>query len=196
MSKKKKNQIISTRMAGTPAERELQHLRHKDLQRACVGRGMPFEDVVSSDIPTLQGWFCKHYDNSQNLVFLDEFDDWMAEQLRAAGYSKGDPVFHSDLRLGFIGVSDADDEGKKTKKPRLKSLDKKEKPKRERVEGTKVFKGTKKALTYQLASSHTLAQVTEQVMEQFPEAKPKSISIWYKRALSGTASKDKAKTKK
>lgn len=194
MSKKKKNQIISTRPASTHAERELQHLKHRDLQRACVGRGMPFEDVVNSDIPSLQGWFCKHYDNSQNLMFLDEFDDWMVEQLKSRGYDKGDPMLHSDLRLGFIGQAETDGEGNKVKKPRLKSLDKKEKPKRERVEGTKVLTGTKKAMTYQLAASGIkLAQVIIDVTEAFPDAKEKSIAIWFKRAINGDKPKKEKK---
>lgn len=183
MAKKKSLKLNSTRVASTPAERELQHLKHKDLQRACVGRGMPFELAVSLGTPEMQGWFVKNYDNGQNLMFLDEFDDWKEEQLKGRGYEKGDPMFHPSLRLGFIGSKDDDGEGTSVKKPRLKSLDKKEKPKRERIEGTKVLSGTKKALTYQLTiEGIPIAKIIEKVMKQFPEASDKSIKIWHNKA--------------
>jgi hypothetical protein len=183
---KKKNQILSTRVASTPAERELQHLKHKDLQRACVGRGMDFQAVVNGSIPDLQGWFCKNYDNGQNLQLLDDFDLWKDGELMKRGHVKGDPVFHPILRLGFVGKLDEEGNIVETKKPRLKSLDKKEKPKRERIEGTKIFSGTKKALTYELTAqkekdksdTYTIPEIVKLVTEQFPEAKEKSIRIW------------------
>jgi hypothetical protein len=182
---KKKHQIISTRVAGTAAERELQHLKHKDLQRACVGRGIPFEDAVNFDIPALQSWFCKNFYNGQNIMFLNDYDAWKDEQLRMNGHEKGDPVFHPSLRLGFIGSRDDAGNVSSTKKPRLKSLIGKEKPKRERLEGTKIFSGTKKAMTWELTKAKLdLKTITKRVMEKFPEAKAKSISIWHKRALN------------
>lgn len=166
-------------------ERELAKMKHKDLQRACVARGLDFTLAVSYSIPDLAGWFCTNYDFSQNLNFLNEFDDWKDLQLKEKHPDKDDPVYHPSLRLGFIATRDDQGNTTSTKKPRLKGLDKKKKDKKERLAGTKIFAGTKKALSTTLAMQKpplTIAEITEKVLEQFPDAKDKSISIWIKRA--------------
>lgn len=187
MSKKKKSSSSFSKSYNPSYERaeyEVTRMKHKDLQRACVGRGMDFQQVVESGIPELHKWFVLNYDRAQSLILINEFDDWKELQLRNAGHDKDSPYFHPALRLGFIAGRDEDGNSLGTKKPRLKGLKKEEKPKKERVAGFKIFAGTKKAMTYQLTKDKlTLLEIIEKVMAQFPDANEKSISIWYKRCL-------------
>lgn len=168
------------------ADRAASGMNLKDLQRACIARGMGFEEVVNASVLDLHSWFNKNYSNGQNLILLNDFDNWKEIELKKVGYTKEDGgIFHPDLRLGFIGHKDDQGNTLTAKKPRLKGLKRKEKSKRERLEGTNVFSGTKKALTYQLASQGVSQKDTiTQVIAQFHDAKDKSISIWYKRALN------------
>lgn len=163
--------------------RELSKMNHRDVQRACIARGCPFELVVSLDVPGLQGWFTKHRDRTQDLNLLNEFDMWKEQIFKELGYKKGDPMFHPNLRLGYIGTKDEEGNTLTTKKPRGLGLAKKTKKKRERDEATGLFAGTKKALTFDCQrKGKTLEETVEIVMEKFPEAQEKSINIWYKKS--------------
>lgn len=189
--KKKKGKIGSSFKQGSRSDRVLQDMKLVDLQKACIVRGMPFEDMVKSSVPQLHSWFDHNYQNSQDIKLLNEFDDWRELILKKKFTGPEDQwAFHPNLRFGFIGKKDSDGNTTQTKKPRLKGVDKVEKPKRERVEGTKVFMGTKKALTYQLTQEgKPLDEIIEAVMEQFPEAQEKSIKIWRNRALNEAKAK-------
>lgn len=184
MSKKKSLATFATGSNMTRADYDLTRMKYPDLKRACIARGMPFEEASCGSIPRLSSWFVKNYDNSQALTLLDEYDAWFEAGALARGYKKGDAILHTDLRMGFIAAT----EDGNNKKPRLgnKGLKKKEKKKRERVEGLKIFAGTKKALTYECQKEKmTIADTIEKVKAQFPQAKDKSILIWYKRSLKG-----------
>ena len=204
MSKKtkKEKRAAKIEMNGSPsyrrAESELARMKHRDLQRAAVVRGMDFEEVVRSGVPELASWFCRNYDLPQFIDKINEFDDWRDEQLKGRGYEEGSPFFHASLRLGFVATKDEEGNTTSVKKPRLKGVDKPKKEKKERVEGTKVFKGTKKAMTYELTKESyklskskdpkikplTKDEIIEKVKEAFPDANEKSVGIWYKRALN------------
>lgn len=195
---KKQHRELKESNASNPAfkraEYELSKMKMRDIQRACVARGIDFELMLSMGLPELSGWFCSHYDWSQDLNLLNSYDDWKELQLKVKHPDKTDPVYHPSLRLGFVARKDDEGNVTETKKPRLKGLEKKAKKKKEKLEGTNVFSGTKKAMTYQLATQHkskeklpalTVEQVWEQVEKQFPEAQLKSVKIWYKRARNG-----------
>ena len=194
MAKKKKGKVASSFSKHSRSDRSMRDMKLRDLQKACIVRGMPFEEMVAASVPELHSWFDQHYADGQNLLFLNEFDDWREEHLKRTLKPEDlSWALHPQLRLGFIGEKDNEGNVISTKKPRLKGVDKAEKPKRERIEGTKVFSGTKKALTYQLAVQHlkdkklpelTIPEVVAQVIEAFPEAQEKSIKIWRKRALN------------
>lgn len=168
------------------ASRAASSMKFKELQRANVARGLEFEDAVNFDFHQHQSWFIKNEHLGQNLANLDDFDNWMTEQLVKAGYSPNDPLNHPSLRLGYVPVEDENGETKKTKKIKGPGIRKEKKPKAERVEGTNLLAGTKKALTYELAlKGDSLPTIIEQVKERFPDANESSIRNWMKRALKG-----------
>ncbi len=185
MAKKKPLAKINTGPYMSMADKDLTRMKFPDLKKACIARGMPFELVCDGSIPKLSSWFCKNYDNGQDLTLLDQYDAWFQAQMIATGkYKKGDPLFHTSLKMGFIAAH----EDEKNKKPRLgnKGLAKKKKKTRERVEGLKIFAGTKKAMTYQCQKDKmSVDETIKAVMKQFPAAKESSIKIWWKRAKKG-----------
>lgn len=168
------------------ASRAASSMKFKELQRANVARGLSFSDAVNFDFHQHQSWFIKNEHFGQNLAFLDDFDNWMTEQLIEAGYEPNDPLNHPSLRLGYVPEVNEDGEVKRTKKINGPGIRKEKKPKAERLEGTNILAGTKKALTYQLTKQgETLPNIIEKVKEHFPDAKEASIRNWSKRALKG-----------
>lgn len=193
MPKKKKGKIGSAFNQNSRSDRVLQDMKLRDLQIACIARGMDFQEMVESSVPELHGWFDRNYQKPQNILWLNEFDDWRELELKKKYDPKIDAwAFHPALRFGFVGKKDEDGNVIEKKKPRLKGVDKVEKPKRERLEGTKVLSGTKKAYSYLLATRHlrrpdekkefSPAKIVEKVIAKFPEAQEKSIKIWVSRA--------------
>ena len=155
------------------AFRDQTNMTYKRMKQHCVVRGMPFEDVVSGSFPTLGTFLNINANIDIDTSLLDEFDDWQDAQIK-------DPnMIHESLRLGYIGERGEDGEVKKVK--RIPGL-KKTKKKRERTESG-VFSGTKKALTYKLQLEGISKEETiKSVLEQFPDGKEKSISIWWKKS--------------
>lgn len=163
------------------AFRELENFKHRDLQRACVVRGMSFTEVVESTTPGLSNWFMANYSRGQDSTLLNQFDAWVEDELGKLGRESNDPVMSPHLRLGYIG--EVDEFTGKVVIKRPKGIKKAEKEKRERDEVTHIFLGTKKALTYECAKEKlSIPETIEKVMAQFPEAVEKSIKIWYGRA--------------
>lgn len=161
------------------ALRELQALNHRDLRRACIVRGIAFQELVELSIPALSNWFIANFEIGQNPSNLNEYDAWMEEQLKARGYQKGDPILSPSLRLGYLGENNPE-----TNKPIVRRIKGIAKPnqKRER-DSSGNFSGTKKSLTFELCKQgKTLDEVIEVVTEKFPEAVAKSIRIWYNKA--------------
>lgn len=164
------------------AGRALSRMTHKDLQRACVVRGLAFEKVVELDVPGLTSWFAKEHDRTQDLNLLNMYDLWKDEQLKPKHPDKDDPFYHPSLRLGYVGRQDEEGNVTHTKKPRGAGLMKKKKSKRQRDEKLGIFLGTKKALTFQCQKDgKTIPETVVIVTAKFPEAQEKSINIWYKK---------------
>lgn len=192
MAKSKKKKSVESH-ASNMAERALQYMNYKDLKRAVIARGMPFDEVINASVLQLHTWFSENFDRGQDLSLINEFDQYVDEQITAIGKnnpSKKDyidpnhPLKHASLKLGFIAKMDEEGNVLEKKKPRLKGLNKPKKKKRERVEGTKVMGGTKKGITYQLTmKGMKYDQIVEKVKEAFEDANPASIMIWHKRCL-------------
>lgn len=155
---------------------DLSRMRYIDKQRACIVRGMDFEELVECSAFNLQVWYGKNSHNKINTKLLDDFDIWRKGKMAEKGLDEDEPF----IRLGYIGEVDKDSgEVVSIKKPRLM---KKQKEKREKDDSLGIFKGTKKALTYQCQQEgKSLTDTVAIVMEAFPEAKDKSIQIWWKK---------------
>ena len=174
--KKNKNKQPKTSIRGISGRHEKK--TYKDLKREAIIRGMPFLDVVSSGIGDLI-CYIDNSDEKPNLKLIDKFDDWVDSQLESLGYEQGTPLRSPMLRLGFIGV---DEEGNNRVKKKVKGIPKPKKEKRER-DTNGLYKGTKKAYTFELASrGYPLERVIKRVHKKFPDASDKSINIWFRNA--------------
>jgi hypothetical protein len=170
---------LTKRFLPTNVDKTLSQMKFIDLQRACIIRGIEFEVLVEKTVFQLQSWLGKNYTNKVKTERLDDFDRWREGLLKAAG--KHDEPF---VRLGFIGEVDKETgEVLSIKKPRKI---KKGKRKRERNEELNIFTGTKKELTFICQKEgKTMDETKALVMEKYPDAKEKSIQIWYKKSARG-----------
>lgn len=174
MSKKQQRAIKNLVIRDAKVDAVIKDLKLPDLQRQCVIRGMPFHDVVEATVLNLHSFLIQNWDNSVDRNKLIEFDVWMDQELTDIGRAD---LIHPMLNLGHTIKDDGGIVKKKVKK--IKSEKKK---KRERTEDG-IFKGTKKAYTFELAKKgHSKDEVIDMVLEKFPEANEKSISIWYNKA--------------
>lgn len=155
------------------ASSDLSRMKFIDMQRACIIRGMEFDELVNSSVYNLQSWFRKNYIKDIDTSRLDAFDKWREDYLK----SKGDT--DTFIRLGFIDEKDVETgEVISTKRPR--GIRKNKKSRRERDKVTGLFSGTKKSITFQCQrEGKTIEETLSFIKEKFPDAKEKSISIWY-----------------
>lgn len=151
-------------------------MRYIDLQRACLIRGIGFEELVEGDFYRLQSWLAKNWDTDLDTGLLDKFDEWRERVMKSQG--KDEPF----IRLGYVAEKD-EETGEVTKVKKIRNL-KKPKRKRERNKSLgNIFKGTKKELALQCEKEgKSLDQTIKIVMEKFPDALEKSVRIWYKKA--------------
>jgi hypothetical protein len=159
-----------------PAEKEASMFRYAELQRACIVRGIDFQKLVHATAPQLHAWFVDNFYEKIDNSRLDAFDEWREEIMRKRGL---DEPF---IRLGFIGEKDTET-GEVISIKRPKKFKKPKKKKRERNEEFGIFSGTKKELTFRCVKDDmSLEKTIKVVTDKFPDAKPKSIGIWYKKA--------------
>lgn len=184
MNKRKKDRSIrqnKIKIAGTVGSVKLRDMKLKDLKRAAVAYGMPFEEVVSSGVPQLESFYIRAYNGGKKIrvELLDEFDTWHENHLRTeCGLSE--EFLHPQLRLGY--VTEKDEDTGEVKRRRIKGY-RKTRKKREKNEFG-IFTGTKKALTFKCAKDGmNKKDAIAKVMEVFPDAKEKSIGIWFNKAL-------------
>lgn len=153
----------------------------RDFKRECVVRGMPFDEVIEADVPTMYSFWIENLHKPKNPQLLDEFDDYVEKKLRMTMGDDAEELIHPSLRLGFIG--ERDDDGMVVKMKRIAGMSKK--PPRKKKEKTTdgVMVGTAKAKTFECFRMGLSKQEAEKtVLESFPDASPKSIGIWYNKA--------------
>lgn len=173
--KKAKNKI---KISGiVKEEKALTQMTYKDLKKAAVEKGMPFEEVVSADFFKLNSFIHANAHVKSDKKLVEEFDDWMEQILLNRGQEQ---LVHPSLRLAYIGNTGEEDTKKREVKPKVIS-----KPKAKRVKNEDgIYGGTKKALTYMLAKKgRSIERTIAKVKRKFPDAADKSIKIWYKKAL-------------
>jgi len=174
--RKKSDQIHYTQ--SEVVDNVLSKYKHIDLQRACLMRGMPFGDIGESYY-FLTGYFSKNFDNPEDQALLDKFDNWRYKRLKDLG--EDNPLF---VRLGFTREVN-EETGEILKRKRVKFV-KKQRPKRKRNKKLGIFAGTKKELTMtSQGEGLSLEETTKVVLDKFPDAKEKSIRIWWKKAAKG-----------
>lgn len=190
MSKKPKYQGDSS--PNERALRELANMKHRDLQRGCIVRGLSPKEVVDFSHPKLANWFLTNYDNSQDENLLITFDDWVEEQLKAKGYKKGDILLSPALRFGNPGnIEEMEKPHKNPSNVQTPLIKPDKKPKAEISQVTGVRAGTKKALTFDLAySGMDINDIVLNVKKEFPQAEEKSIRIWVKKAIREKSNKN------
>lgn len=151
------------------------NFRFRDLQRACIIRGMPPTQLVEGDVYRLHRYIQDHKDDEVDIDLLEDFDEWR-EKVLEKKHGKGEPF----VKLGYIGK--IDEEGQ----PVMVFKAKPKKPKKHIEKDTEMgglWKGTKKHLTMQCKKDGlSLEKTITKVMSAFPEAKESSIKIWYKRS--------------
>lgn len=178
-----------------PEHKELSQMVYKDLKIACIVRGMEFQDVVESDHGILSSFFIRNYYNEKDPELLEDFDIWMDKQLERNGLAKDDPLREFKLS-STVDPETQDIRLSKKKVGRRVKLPKKEVKKRERNDTFNVIKGTKKEYTMELTkrlfdlgknlgSKNIQDKLVNRVVEKYPDANPKSVMIWYKKALNG-----------
>lgn len=172
-----------------PWDRELKNMKYIDLKKAVIALGMPFEDVGNGSYPRLAEFFIKNFYEKRLLERLTQFDEWLDGKFKENGYPSDDPM--RTFRLSTTLTDEEQEKLQDERNPKMKTkslkkafLKKDKKKKRERDDSTGIFKGTKKALTYELAQKgKTFQEIVPLVLEKFPEAQEKSIKIWISRAM-------------
>tara|TARA_R110001632_G_scaffold228435_1_gene363612 strand:- start:607 stop:1104 length:498 start_codon:yes stop_codon:yes gene_type:complete len=156
-----------------PAEAKLRMMNFKTLQKEVIIRGYPFDKVSTGDHTILASFYIKNFKADTKESLLSEYDDYIEDLLKNRGLQTA--FTHPQLRYAFVSADKEDIV--KTEEPK-KIKEKKEKT----VDG--IYKGTKKALTFKLAKEGlTKTETIEKVLETFPDASPKSMGIWYNKAL-------------
>ncbi len=178
---KKKHTTPIVQSENQRALRELYSMKHRELQRACIVRGMPSEDVVKSDHHKLVSFFMANYERTQDESLLALHDDWVEDELQKRGYKKGDVLLSPALRFSYVGDIETM-EKPITPKPESHAAKPEKKEKSVIDEKTGVRQGTKKALTFELTLQQLeIAEIIKRVKAKFPEAEDKSIKIWVKK---------------
>lgn len=145
----------------------------KDIKREVIIRGMPFQEVIEADVPTLYSWWNSHRDNDIDDTLLDAFDDWLENELQSIGRQD---LIHSSFRFNYVG------EKSEVEKPKKPVKEKKPKQRREK-NSLGLFSGTKKAMVYEAqGKGWSIKKTIRKVTRAFPDAKEKSIKIWYNKA--------------
>lgn len=148
-------------------------LTYKDLKIECIIRNMPFEDVLRADFFRLSNYLQSNVLAKKNLDLLEKFDDYLDNELLKRGKPE---LVHSSLRLGYV-KRDEDDSVIKVVKEKIE----KKAPRQKDTNG--LFQGTMKSYTYQLQKKgKTSEQVLVKVLRKFPEAKAKSVKIWFNKS--------------
>lgn len=165
----------------------LSKLKFQDLKSECIQRGMPFEDIVNSDWHGLKSFIVDNLDGTKDPSKLEEFENWVEAKLLEKGYDKDDALVtfkeftsNSNKDEREESKSTAAKDSKVSKKPKG---EKKAKTKKRQRDDSGLFKGTKKHYVYEgVQKGASIEKVIKKTLAKFPDAKEKSIRIWYRKA--------------
>jgi len=154
-------------------------LTYKELKKECIIRGKPFPEIVRGDFPNLSNWLLIYHANPIDETLLEKYDNWVEDELNKLG---SEYLIHPSLRLSYVGARSDDDTADKLVKSKTVKIAKVAKEK----DSSGLYKGTKKSYTFELQQKgKTIQQTIIKVLRKFPDAKEKSIKIWFNRARKG-----------
>ena len=148
-------------------------LTYRGLKIECIIRGMPFDEVLKADFFRLANYVQNNMLARKDLSLLDEFDDYLDSELRIRNKPE---LIHQSLRLGYVKRDEEDNVVKVIKlKPEKKE------PRQKDSNG--LYKGTMKSYTYELQKKgKTIDKVLTKVVRKYPDAKAKSVKIWFNKS--------------
>lgn len=145
----------------------------RDIKKEVIIRGMPFQEVVSADVPNLYSWWNNNRDAPINKNLLDDFDDWLEEELTAIGRAD---LIHSNFRFNYLS------KGEESQPQKVNKIISPPKKRREKNK-LGLYAGTKKAMVYEAQQKGwSVKKTIRKVQRAFPDALEKSIKIWYNKA--------------
>jgi hypothetical protein len=175
---------------------EIEGFNLPTLKKECIIRGMPFEIVATASIPALYEWLDSKFNSPKDYTLLEEFDKFRLNILKATSKAeqKGwiENWDHPDLQISVKFKNEVDRYTQIDKTTKKVVTRQPRKPSKKRVKNSLgIVSGTKKALTFELQSKGLpLDEVIQLVTDQFPDAKPDSISIWYKKSKRQNQAKE------
>lgn len=173
------------------------NMKYPDIKGACIMLGMDFEDVANGDFCTLNSYFAENRHKTKPVKErLQQYEDWVENILLSKGYKADNPLVKYKQ---FSNAPEEDEEEGKLKAALIKKVGVKKEPKakREKTEFG-IFAGTKKDYVYKKAKLYNekgfeydraLKRTIRKTMDKFPDAKEKSIRIWFRKIskeLDGT----------
>lgn len=177
------------RVIAHSVDAQLRLMKYQDVKDACIVLNMPFEDVSKADWHGLKSYYARHYGGIENPELLEEFDSYTANSLISNGHSPDDPLVKYRPHAEKVGEEEDTTTLDSTPLKTPTALPKKKKGKRER-DSFGGFKGTKKSYVYLgVSKGATIDKVIDKTLKKFPDAKEKSIRIWFKKATKELADK-------
>ncbi len=159
-------------------------LKYKDLKKAAIMRGFPFNLIGNYGVHELQSWLYQNYKNDIKPQLLQEYDKWVDESLMSQGYI--DEPIHIDLKLGDYAV---DEDGNEIRRKRNVALMGAIKTPEEKAAFIPK-KGSKKQRVYQLVEQELDTQeIITKMDEEFGNINDGSIKSWCSRARKQIALK-------
>ena len=165
------------------------NMKYPDIKGACIMLGMDFEDVANADFCSLNSFFAENRHRTNPVQDrLHQYEDWVAGQLLSRGYAADNPLVKYRQ---FSNQPEEDEQDGKLKTALIKKVGVKpdKPPKKEKTEFG-IYSGTKKDFVYKKAklyrergydNERALKRTIRKTMEKFPEAKEKSIRIWFRK---------------
>ena len=165
------------------------NMRYADIKAACIMLGMDFEDVANADFCRLNSYFAENRTKTNPVkARLDQYDEWVSGILISKGYKPDNPLVK--YKQFSTPTEDEESEGN-IKRVLLKKAGVKPE-KRAKKEKTEfgIYAGTKKDYVFKKAKIYSekgftiekaLKRVIRKTMDKYPDAKEKSIKIWFRK---------------
>lgn len=155
-------------------------LTYRGAKRLAIQLGMPFPDALMATYHELDSYIT-HSKQPLDAGRVIEYDKWRDQLLADLGHDEQDVLRARQLTLSYVS-DDKPQKPLKTPKASDTKTSTRLKKVREKDPDSGLIKGTKKALTKELADKgFSLERVIRKVTAAFPTANERSIRQWYKK---------------